>query len=262
MTFIKKSTFQTAFQLPLFQLRGSVGGRVFSALALAAALLAGRVDAAETVTPQMHAAVQHYLAVQLEGEATRQGWQDMHFTHGSTLLNASGTSAPCPHELQVTTEGEAAPLQRQRLRLSCRDQPGWNATLLTQAEVFLPVLVARRVIDRGQQLKAEQLERKEANLATLSRGFFQRADQVTDQSAKRRIRDGQVLTSALLAPILMVRRGQQVKIVASQDGIQASTDGEALEDGQEHRIIRVRNLGSDKIIKAKVIEPGTVSSTF
>jgi len=53
-----------------------------------------------------------------------------------------------------------------------------------------------------------------------------------------------------------------VKVVASNEGIEASTSGEALGDGQPGDVIRVRNTRSGKVIDAKVIEPGVVSSTF
>jgi len=53
-----------------------------------------------------------------------------------------------------------------------------------------------------------------------------------------------------------------VKIVASHDGIEASTNGEALADGQPGEVIRVRNVRSGKVIDAKVVEEGVVTSTF
>jgi flagella basal body P-ring formation protein FlgA len=85
---------------------------------------------------------------------------------------------------------------------------------------------------------------------------------VVGLSAKRRIREGQQLTPALLTGAVLVKRGQQVVIQANQDGIQAKAVGEALANGQLGDVIRVRNLGSEKVIEAKVIEAGVVSSTF
>lgn len=51
-------------------------------------------------------------------------------------------------------------------------------------------------------------------------------------------------------------------IIASQDGISASATGEALANGRAGEVIRVRNLGSQKVIEAQVVEEGVVTSTF
>src|SRR5690606_32545004 len=100
------------------------------------------------------------------------------------------------------------------------------------------------------------------NISRARRGFYSRVEDVAGSLAARRIRTNQLLTPALVASLPAVRRGETVKIVASRDGIEASTDGEALSDGQVGELIRVRNISSDKVIDAKVIEPGVVSSTF
>ena len=71
-----------------------------------------------------------------------------------------------------------------------------------------------------------------------------------------------MLSPGLLTRPTLVKRGQRVKILASHDGIQASTLGEALENGQRDAVIRIRNLSSEKTIEAKVLEAGVVSSTF
>jgi flagella basal body P-ring formation protein FlgA len=61
---------------------------------------------------------------------------------------------------------------------------------------------------------------------------------------------------------MAVRRGEPVKMIANNDGIEASASGEALADGQPGDVIRVRNTRSGKVIEAKVLEPGVVTSTF
>ncbi|WP_121363151.1 flagellar basal body P-ring formation chaperone FlgA, partial [Pseudomonas aeruginosa] len=52
--------------------------------------------------------------------------------------------------------------------------------------------------------------------------------------------------------------GDQVVILARTATINVKMPGEALSDGAPGQQIRVRNLRSQRIIKARVIEPGTV----
>src|SRR5690606_19977912 len=108
----------------------------------------------------------------------------------------------------------------------------------------------------------DDIELQRINIANARRGYYNRPSEVIGMAAKRRIRAGQTITPALLEQAMAVKRGQPVKIVASQDGIEASTSGEALSDGLPDEIIRVRNVRSGKVIDAKVVEEGVVTSTF
>jgi flagella basal body P-ring formation protein FlgA len=199
----------------------------------------------------------------LAEEARRQTWQGQRHRLDISLLNSAERLPACTQMPSVTaSSSDPSPLSRQRLELSCPDTPGWSITALVQANVFLPVVHAARVIERGQTIAAEQLQLQEVNIGKTPRGFYNDAADVIGQGAKRRVRAGQLIAPNLLAAPLLVRRGQQVTIVASQDGISASATGEALANGREGEVIRVRNLGSQKVIEAQVVEEGVVSSTF
>lgn len=187
----------------------------------------------------------------------------MRFSHDSTHLNSSTQLNACRQPLSISASGDnPSVLARQRLEVSCADQPGWTVMVSSQANVFLPAAFASQVIERGQSIRAEQVRLQELNIGKAPRGFFNDLNAVVGQGAKRRIRANQLLSPGLLTRPTLVRRGQRVKIVASHDGIQASTQGEALENGQQDQVIRVRNLSSEKTIDAKVLEAGVVSSTF
>lgn len=267
LVFIRNTAIYCATRLPhrtaCTEACGSIPS-AWRALVLAgAALLPIPLQAEPAASEQIDRAVTHYLTSTLAAEASRQGWQGMRFTHDSTQLNSSTQLQACRQPLAVSASGDASSvLARQRLEVSCADQPGWTVAVNSQANVFLPAVFASQVIERGQSIRAEQLQLQEVNIGKAPRGFFHDLDAVIGQGAKRRIRASQLLSPGLLTQPVLVKRGQRVKILASQDGIQASTLGEALENGQQGTVIRVRNLSSEKAIEAKVLEAGVVSSTF
>ena len=251
--------------LPHLRRAAEAGGKAVSALVTGVllALVMLSAHAQPGASQQIEQAVEGYLREALQREAVRQQWQGMRFRHDTSVPGSATKLAACTEAPQVRATGSAAsPLERQRLEIRCNAAPGWSLELTSQAQVFLPAVHAGSVIDRGQTLDSAQLRLERINIGKAQRGYFNRIDQVTGQTAKRRIRAGQVLTPNLLSLPLAVRRGQPVKIVASHDGIEASTSGEALADGQPGEVIRVRNLGSGKVIDAKVIEEGLVTSTF
>lgn len=249
-------------RLPLSRRSATAGGKAISALflLLAGALCATSGEAADGVRDQVEQAVDAQLSAQLADEAKRNGWQGLRSQSRHELLGAL-PATPCSTPLQVLRRSEEpSALARQRFEVRCGD--GWNLIVSSQAEAFLPVLTTRTVLERGHVLEAGDLQLKAQNIARAHQGFYVRADQVLGQAVRRRVRAGQLLTPALLSEAAMVKRGQQVRISASRDGIQASTPGEALANGQTGEVIKVRNLSSQKVIQAKVIDAGVVSSTF
>lgn len=261
-----KDDFRVAF-LPHRSAAWRKSGKVFSACASTLFLLAllplsaahGETDAASQIDQAVTAHMQQMLAE----EAKRQAWQGQRHSLTITLLNSAERLPLCTQALGVTVASDdPSPLSRQRLDLSCTDAPGWSVTALVQASVFLPAVHAARMIERGQTIAAEQLQLQEVNVGRASRGFYNSLDEVIGQGAKRRVRAGQLIAPNLLTAPLLIRRGQQVTIIASQDGISASATGEAMANGREGEVIRVRNLGSQKVIEAQVVEEGVVTSTF
>lgn len=258
------------FCVALFPHRNSAGrksGKAFSAYAsllfLCTGLASMGAQSEADAASQIDQAIAMHMQQKLAEEAKRQAWQGQRHSLDITLLNSAERLPPCTQALNVTVSSDdPSPLSRQRLDLSCVDAPGWSATALVQASVFLPAVHAARVIERGQTIVAEQLQLQEVNVGRASRGFYNNVDEVIGQGAKRRVRAGQLIAPNLLAAPLLIRRGQQVTIIASQDGISASATGEALANGREGEVIRVRNLGSQKVIEAQVVEEGVVTSIF
>jgi flagella basal body P-ring formation protein FlgA len=63
-------------------------------------------------------------------------------------------------------------------------------------------------------------------------------------------------------PELLVRRSESVVMRIIGDGFQITALGQALEDGRQGDLIRVRNVDSKRIVVAKVVGDGTVAPVF
>ncbi len=245
---------------PLSTRRARECGKALSACFL---LLPATLVQADDARTQLDAAAQRQVAAELKISARKAGWNGMTFTLNNNLPNSLAKLAPCAGEPQLRLlEAPSAPTARRRFEASCAGQPGWPVTFISQPTLYLPTVVASGEIERGQTLEAAQLKLAPVELGKSARGYFTDIAEVAGKTARRRIRAEQPLTPALLDGALLVRRGQQVKIVASQDGIQASAVGEALANGKQDEVIRVKNLRSQKVIEAKVMASGEVSSLF
>ena len=249
---------------PLGKRRACGSGKAPSAWSIVILLLLSATPQAHAdVTTQVQQAVENHLRLMLEQQAVRQGWQGMQLRYEINVPASAANLPHCSDALQVQATGEApSAMERQTLQIRCVDTPGWSTNATGQAHVFLPAVHAEGIIDRGQTLTAGDLKLQRINIAKARRGYYNQIEEVVGLAAKRRIRAGQTITPALLEQAMAVKRGQPVKIVASNESIEASTSGEALADGQPGDVIRVRNVGSGKVIDAKVVEAGVVTSTF
>ncbi|MGF6690062.1 flagella basal body P-ring formation protein FlgA [Metapseudomonas resinovorans] len=236
-------------------------GKTASALFLIACANLGQ--AAGEARQQVEQVVSAYQDASLKQEAKRQGWSGMSYNLDNEILGSSANLLPCAAAPSVRAAPGSDPLVRQRLEVSCpAGQPGWPVAVLSTPRVALPMLVAKEVLARGQTLGATQLKLEMQELGKARQGFYQAPAMVDGMTAKRRIRANQLITPALLASPLLVKRGQRVTIQASHEGIVAATQGEAQANGRQGDLIRVKNLSSQKSLDAKVLGDGVVSSTF
>ncbi|WMI97599.1 flagellar basal body P-ring formation chaperone FlgA [Pseudomonas chlororaphis subsp. aurantiaca] len=254
-------------QLPLFLRQISKKGSAISArrrLSTLLVLLAcGPVMASQPLTEQIDHAVREYFTQRLTDMAAAKQWQGLRFTQKVFALPPDSPTEACSETLQLREAEESRPaLGRQRITLICPGQPQWSIEVTAQASVFIQAVVAAQVVERGQLITPAMLSREEVPVSRQSKAFYKQIDQVAGLSAKRRLRPRQVLTQDMLATPWLVRRGERVTMAAHQGEIQAATQGEALEDGREGMVIRVKNLASGKIIDAQVIGNSAVSSTF
>lgn len=146
-----------------------------------------------------------------------------------------------------------------RLRFSARC-PG-NAAgseLIVRADLVAQVLVASADLAAGKPIAAASLALEKRNLATTPDALA-RLEDVAGFASRRALRAGQVLQRRQLQPLLLVQRGQSVRIVARHGQIEANVPGEALQNGGQDELVRVRNVASGRTISARVIGPGAVA---
>lgn len=273
---------KSLFRLPILAHLSGDSGRVFplnghkpstngswaSASVAAICVLSATIpgtshSAATTAAAQVHEAVDGYWQQAVTAQAREQKWRGARVSHSSTALDPVEDLPPCPQPIKIEREtGSSSLLGRQRLQAICAASPGWSVLVSSNVDVYVQAVFASVLIERGETIGDQHIKLQELKLSGANRGFFSNRQDALGMGAKRRIRANQVLSPRLLALPTLIRRGQQVDIVANKQGISASTLGEALGDGQEGEVIRVRNLSSEKIIKAQVIDASTVTSTY
>lgn len=166
--------------------------------------------------------------------------------------------AACDRPLAAALESPAQPIGRVTVRVSCEGAASWKVFVPGQVRLFRDVVVAARPLKRQQLLGDADVTLAERDVGLLTQGYLTGISQAIGYKMARATLPDQVLTPAHVELADVVRRGDQVIITAESGAIAVKMPGEALAGGATGQQIRVRNLGSKRVVKARVIGPGQV----
>lgn len=151
---------------------------------------------------------------------------------------------------------------RMLVKTSCEAQNRWSVYLPLQYREYAQAVVSTRPIARGTSLGTDDIALREVPVQKTGGNFLPALDQALGKIATRNLAAGQVLQiSALKAPLL-VKRGDQVVILAKTGPISVRMNGTAMAAGSAEQQIRVKNTRSQRVIKARVVGPGLVEATM
>jgi len=230
--------------------------RATSALLLpltAAALISlagGNTNAAEaSITTRLEQAAREQLARQAE----TAGLAEPQFTVNVATPRAA---PPCAKPVNIEAVDTRTPA-RMRFAVLCPDAGGWKYEYVLRASVSALVAVTAAPVAAGQMLTAQDVTLERRDVTTLP-DTVNSAEVATGQATRRSLRAGEVLRQAQLSAPILVKRGEAVIMLARFEALEISTAGEALDAGALNALVRVRNLANGRVVRMRVIAPGTV----
>ena len=120
------------------------------------------------------------------------------------------------------------------------------------------VVVAARGMAPEKTIQAADVRIEERELDGSRNKNFTNLQDVVGRVPNRLIREGTLLTAAMLRNPIIFDAGTQVYIMANINGINVRTEGVALQSGREGSVIRVRNASSGRVLRARVMDATTV----
>ncbi|MDB5849663.1 MAG: flgA [Rhodoferax sp.] len=174
------------------------------------------------------------------------------------LRSASSAAALPACDTPVTVEPlDTRSFTRMRFAAVCTGPEGWQREWTVRAELTARVVVATVDVRANQPLLESDLGIERRRVADLA-DVLADPSQAAGQASSHAVRSGQPLQARWLSAPMLVRRGESVVILARTEGIEVQAAGEALEAGRLRDVVRVRNAATNKVIRARVIEAGTV----
>ncbi|QKJ85629.1 Flagella basal body P-ring formation protein FlgA [Paramixta manurensis] len=195
--------------------------------------------------------------------AQQKNWRNFHSKLNVFIPAEVSSFRPCSRPLSVALpQGDRLDLARLRYDIRCEGNSSWELAVTVKPDIYLPVVVAKNTLERGSNVRAEDIELKKRNITSSRGGYLIDPDEAIGLTVKKRIRDMQVIAPSQLDSPLLVDRGQKVLMIAEQDGVEARMMGEALKKGRKGDMIKVRNLSSKIVVSAVVDQAGVVRMLY
>lgn len=214
---------------------------------------------AHSARKQIHAAITAYINIAIKQEAKSRNWPDYQTKMNLFMAEEVDRNAPCSHPLHVSSSaGKRFDVGNIRFKVVCEDSLGWESAVTVKTAVYLPLVFAKQSLVRGHVLTAADLTIKKYDISHNRGGYTTDLNEIIGLTVKRQLRESQPITLAQLEMPIIIERGQQVMMIANQNGIEASTLGTALKKGRKGELIKVKNSNSGREVSAIVDSPGVV----
>lgn len=165
---------------------------------------------------------------------------------------------PCAGVLETFVPNPAASAAKVTVGVRCTAPAPWTIYVPVVTEIEAQVLVLRRALARQATVAAEDVELQTRRLPGIASQFISDIADLRGRHLKRSVAAGTALTADVLVADLLVRRGQQVTLLAAGGPFEIRAQGQALSEGGASQRIRVQNTTSGKIVEGVVENASTV----
>ncbi|PNH78857.1 flagella basal body P-ring formation protein FlgA [Vibrio diazotrophicus] len=233
-------------------------------LILISLLIVSSATQANNMTEQaLQQVIENHLDKELALLAKQREWQNFQPQWQVWIPGSVKHLKVCETPLVISgQDNQLLPVGNLKRSVDCYDDnSSWSINVTIKASLSLPVVVVSTPLSRDQKIDASMLK-MEMRTLTHQDDFFTKLSDAIGKQATRRMRVGQILEPTLVTAPPIVTKGNEVIIIASKNGVNASTQGVALEDGGLGEQIEVQNSSSHTVIHAVVTGLNQVQTQF
>lgn len=170
------------------------------------------------------------------------------------LINSVPQNLLTDWELDMNVDFNKSTVMIPVYSASTPDKKGW---VVVELKKYAKVPVLNRSLKIGDVL-TEDVVTTEMRLIQSYQDAMMDMKSVVGMQAARFLTVGQMLTSRDLKREQILRKGQMVKAIFGADALEISISAQAEEGGAVGDVIKVKNLDSQKMFAAKIIDRGVV----
>jgi flagella basal body P-ring formation protein FlgA len=219
--------------------------RIGSLLIVLSALFATAAFAATQSIDAVQSAAEEFVRSRLPASPAKQ-----YVT--ATKLDPRLRVEACNQPLQAFEQSATALGERVTVGVRCAAANTWTLYVPVSVEVEIPVLVLRRALARRARVAVIDVEPETRRVPGNAASFLLDAASLQGHRLRRSLPAGTALTVDMLVPDVVVRRGQQVTLIAASGPVEIRAQGHALTEGGVADRVRVQNMSSLKVVEGVV----------
>lgn len=151
---------------------------------------------------------------------------------------------------------------RATVGVRCAAGNTWLVYVPVNIESEIDALSLNKSLSRNAIISGTDVDSRVLRVPGLSSQYVTDPHNLQGQRLRRDLPAGTLLTTSMMQPQLLIRRGQQVTILAKVAGIEVRNQGIALAEGSVNSRVQVKNLSSFKVIEGVVDNNGLVRVTL
>ncbi|PPD32271.1 MAG: flagella basal body P-ring formation protein FlgA [Methylomonas sp.] len=170
--------------------------------------------------------------------------------------------AACTENLDIFSQSGEIKAGRNTVGIRCPGTNNWTIYSSVAVKSFGQVLILTKQLSRNDRVGPEHITAEMRDTSTLQRGYLTDAADILNQQANRVIPVGSVLYKSQFSAPTLIKRGERVSIQTGKAGLLITSSGVAMMDGTQGQQISVKNVSSQRVIQATVVNAGLVSVFF
>lgn len=170
--------------------------------------------------------------------------------------------AACTENLDIFSQSGEIKAGRNTIGVRCPGVNNWTIYSTVAVKSFGQVLILTKQLSRNDRVSPQHIAAEMRDTSTLQRGYLTDAADIIDQQATRVIPVGSVLYKSQFTAPTLIKRGERVSIQSGKAGLLITSTGVAMMDGTQGQQISVKNVSSQRVIQATVVNSGLVNVFF
>jgi flagella basal body P-ring formation protein FlgA len=158
----------------------------------------------------------------------------------------------CAEPLKVALPTGATFRARMTVAVSCAGPTSWTVYVPVSIETQTSVLVLRHAAGRGARLAAQDVEVQTRTLSSAGDDYLTDIAELEGRTLKRPLGAGAAVTVEAMVADALVKRGQQVTLLAAAGGMEVRARGVAMSDAPVAGRVKAQNLSSGRIVEGVV----------
>lgn len=148
------------------------------------------------------------------------------------------------------------------VRILIQDKLYLKIPVFFHVRVYETIVASRRKIDRNETLTLENLTLNRMETTKLSKATFNKVEDLIGKRVSRSIQPNTPLTPEIVYNAPAIKKGDLIKVFLQSGSLHVVTKGVAKEDGCVGKIIRVKNIDSNKELYGTVEDSTAVKIVF